>query len=90
MISIFKTFFKNKKDVLPTKTTWRETEPEACQLGQALFYVLGHQLAHVRYRVPPPPELALYMAEGQVGPRVNFCDCFQTKLSFPHFLSSLV
>ncbi len=50
--------------------TWQKTPAKVpdkqSQLGEAMFYILGHQLAAFAVKVPPPPELCVYMADGNV------------------------
>ncbi len=65
---------QNKKDMIPRAKrckTWRE-EPAVsssvdCQLGQALFYLLGHQLRALQHSSTPHPNVAIYMADGYVS-----------------------
>ncbi len=46
---------------------WREIgDDHYSQLGQVLFYVLGHQLKASQHKLPPIPEIAVYMADGKV------------------------
>ena len=58
---------ENKKDDdVPRKKPRMQRDADHCsQLGQALFYALGHQLKACQHKLPPLPEIAMYMADGK-------------------------
>ncbi len=68
---------QNKKDIIPgpkRRKTWRG-EPAVsldCQLGQAHFHLLGHQLRALQHTLTPHPNVAIYMAEGYVSYYNNY------------------
>ena len=45
--------------------TWRE-EPYDSQFGQTLFYLLAVQLRSVCFMTYPPPEMGIFIADGNV------------------------
>ena len=42
-------------------------------MGEALFYLLGHQLEMVKHTTILPPELGIFMEDGMVGLSFVLC-----------------